>query len=596
MARRPRKSSRGETASPHDAGLPTQQDDADIVEELGAEPAEDDSGELVIDEETARREGAVDAESIRENRHAREVVDKKRGGVKNVTFNVNNALLKYEELSKLWPVSTMDILVTRLTGAQIAWTIRSRPKTAAELYEALKALHGRHEEAEYELKFRDSYRKESRGTARITLPDTRDELPPQQQGQPPMNPYYPPPPPPAPSYGPPYPQPPAAPYGPLPPQYPPPQYPPPQPMPQPQPAAAPQPPPMPPPGTDVNTARAWFELWQQMNPQAPPGVAPASAAPQQPQQPPPVPPPPGTVMYVPGFGYMQAVGAAPPQAPQQQPAPPQPAQSLQMLAGAMPPTQPPPGMVFVPGWGMVSMEVLAQAQAVAAGVAPPGRPGPPYRGPYAGPRPGYYPGGAPQEGPPSGPPMPSGAPSYGGYPGGPPQPPPPPRTAAEQFRDAITLVRSAVDAASQIQSILPGQQAQPEAPMSVGGEADDSPVSVMDVGGYKLVVDKASGSARKWETGVANLGSVLKWLGEQREAIQKSNAEQEAAMRRQKQQLPPGYVEVTPGYQPPPGYVAVPVDQIPADLPQPPAQLPPPIADEAPVRRTWDAPTIPGKG
>ena len=46
----------------------------------------------------------------------------------------------------------------------------------------------------------------------------------------------------------------------------------------------------------------------------------------------------------------------------------------------MPPVQPPPGMVFVPGWGMVSMEALAQAQAT----MPPDRPGAFAEGDYLG--------------------------------------------------------------------------------------------------------------------------------------------------------------------------------------------------------------------
>jgi hypothetical protein len=90
------------------------------------------------------------------------------------------------------------------------------------------------------------------------------------------------------------------------------------------------------------------------------------------------------------------------------------------------------------------------------------------------------------------------------------------------------------------------------------------------------------------------LPDVLKWVGEQHETIQKAHAEQ----RREQapKVLPPGYVEVGPGYQPPPGYVAVPVDP-PQEAPQgaqqqplppPPAEMPPPIQ--------WGAPTIPSEG
>jgi hypothetical protein len=605
-----RRSRGAATTESSNASTPTQQDEADIVRELGAEPAEDDSGELVIDETRALEEGAVDAESVRENRHAKEVVDKKRGGVKNVTFNVNNALLKYEELSKLWPVNTMDIIVTRLTGTQITWTIRSRPRSGAELYDEIKKLHGRNEEAEYELKFRDSVRKETRGTARITIPSTLDELPAQPQGQP-MNPYpYPPP------YGQlpqqPYPQPPAPVYGQPPPPPPPaptytPASPPPAPMPQP-----------PPPGADLNAIMAYVKQWFELGQQAQQSAAAPVAAPTAPPSPaaqatPPVQPPPG-MFFVPGFGYVpaerlfQALGALPSPSPQTAAPPPPPPPPPQQPTLGVPPIQPPPGMIFVPGFGYMSMEALVRAQAEAAGIAPP-RSGPPYRRPYAEP----YRGG-PYSGPPfasrdagpdlNGPVSPAGSGGpYAPHAGGPPPPPPQPKTAAEQFRDAITLVRSAVDMASQIQSIVPGFQAQPEVEEAAAPEDPnaDSPVKIINVGDAKIVIDQKDGSARAWETGVANLGTILKWVGEQREAIQKARTEVREPPR---QQLPPGYVEVTPGYQPPPGFVAVPVDQIPqpasvqSRLPPPPAQMPPPVAtveaNAPPQRRVWEAPSIPG--
>jgi hypothetical protein len=128
-------------------------------------------------------------------------------------------------------------------------------------------------------------------------------------------------------------------------------------------------------------------------------------------------------------------------------------------------------------------------------------------------------------------------------------------------------------------------------------------VKVVDVNGWPVIVNKLDGSARMWETGVANTGNILKWLAEQREAIQKAAVEREARQQRQQphQQLPPGYVEVGPGYQPPPGYVAIPVGQLGDQLPQPPADMPPPIGQqeeqqwEAP-NRTWGVPPMPGHG
>jgi hypothetical protein len=48
---------------------------------------------------------------------------------------------------------------------------------------------------------------------------------------------------------------------------------------------------------------------------------------------------------------------------------------------------------------------------------------------------------------------------------------------------------------------------------------------------------------------------------------------------------------VGPGYQPPPGFVAVPVDQVQEnDLPPPPERVPPPIRSEP--RAPWGAPPI----
>lgn len=177
MARQPRDP---------DTGSPAQQDEADVFEEVGAE--RDESGELLADEARIRALGAVDAESVIENRRLAAIVGKKRSGKKEVPFNAGDILTKYETLIKFWPANTIDIGVKRLTGAPVQHLITSRPRSAPELFEALKLVHGQYEEAKYEIKFFDNNSKEFRGNGQITMPDTRPPSP--QQGQP-MHPYYP---------------------------------------------------------------------------------------------------------------------------------------------------------------------------------------------------------------------------------------------------------------------------------------------------------------------------------------------------------------------------------------------------------------------
>jgi hypothetical protein len=164
----------------------------------------------------------------------------------------------------------------------------------------------------------------------------------------------------------------------------------------------------------------------------------------------------------------------------------------------------------------------------------------------------------------------------------PPQPPQRPPTMAETFRESISVVRSAVDMMQEMEGVLPGREAQET---SASPEDDDSPVRVIDTGHAKIVVNKSDGSTRLWETGVANMDKIFKWVGEQREAIQKESATRQRSQREQ-QQLPLGFVEVEPGYRSPPRYVAVPIDQ--DDLPPPPEHVPPPIRSEP--RAPWGAP------
>ena len=183
---------------------PVQSDVAEILDEVGAEP--DEHGELIASEEAIREIGAIDAESVRENRRVDEVVAKQRANIKGVSFNSKDVLATYDGLIKVWGQSALDITIRRLTGSAVTHVISSHPQSGTALWEAIRVLHGQHEEAEYEVKFTDGTRKYYRGQGRIVMPDTRP-----QQGQQPMtfNPYGAPPPgyqPSVPGYPPPYPQ------------------------------------------------------------------------------------------------------------------------------------------------------------------------------------------------------------------------------------------------------------------------------------------------------------------------------------------------------------------------------------------------------
>ena len=578
---------------------PSQQDEADIVAESGAEP--DENGELMVDEAKIRELGAVDATSVLENRRLSKVVDKKRANMPGITFNTSDPIVLYENTIKVWPANTIDISVRRLTGTPVQHVIISRPRSGAELYEAIKAVHGQYSEAEYEVKLLDTSHKVYRGTGRITMPDTRATQQPQQQqpqqGQPMNPPYYPPQ---APSGYPPQ-------YAPqYPPQYAQPQQAQPQ-QPQQAPQVAPQQAPQQPPTVQVMPSSfdphsmmsmmdQMFGMFRQMQSAAQPPPAPPPVF----LQPPP-PPPPALIQQMPPMPSPQASPAEmmawmqeafrmfqqmqPPapqpymQPPAPQPAPQQPVQ---------PPPSPQSGLVE----SMAMMEkmfgMFQRMQAPSSGPGPGlGGPG----GPYRGPRPSYNPQGD------------QGDPRAPYYPRGddrPPQYPAPPqreRTAAEQFREAMTVVRTAVDAVQEMNALMPQHEA-PAATLPHEVD-DDSPVQIIDTGPVKIAVNKSDGAMRWADTSMIALPGVLRWLGEQREAIQKESAARQTRQQSPPpQQLPPGFVEVGPGYQPPPGYVAVAVDTQGHPLPPPPAYVPPPIQStpEPPVRRAWGAPTIPSEG
>lgn len=238
-----------------------------------------------------------------------------------------------------------------------------------------------------------------------------------------------------------------------------------------------------------------------------------------------------------------------------------------MGVGAMgvPPIQPPAGTIWVPGFGFVSLEILMQV--LGGGGATGSRP--PFRSPFAR-NAASVPNGEDQQPPPPY----RGGPQYGGSPA---VQTVQERSAAQAFRDSIGLIRMASETVNEFQSLFPRQEAVETAPVSI--EDEDSPMRVIDAGGAKLVVNKSDGSLRKWETGFANLDQIFKFVGEQVES-----ARSRSAQHPQRQQLPPGVVEMTPGYQPPPGFVPVPLDPVSgqpqfgqAALPPPPTNLPPPL-------------------
>lgn len=486
---------------------PTQDDEGDILQEAEAET--DESGQTVVPEEKIREMGAVDAESVRENRRSQDVVNKKKGNVPKVAFNTNDPMQIYDMILRTWGANSVDVVVKRLTGGPpVTHVIQSRPRNGVELYAAVQQqVHGLNPEAEYEVKFIDSSRKEYRGTGRIVMPDTR---PVGQQGQP-MNLYNP--------------------YSPQ--GYPPPGY---GAQSAPQTAAppvylsggfqipspAPSPPQAPPPapGFDLSSFQQMFEMFQAWQRQIAPGAPPIS----------PVDP----AMFLQAWMQMQQ--------PQPAPAP----------ATALPSAAQPYG--FPPMQPLVTLirELKQLTQALGNETAPAPAVAPMYQRAY---------GDAPQ---------------YRSAP-----PPAPPMTPAQQFRDSISFLRSASDALEEFRGMLPGGETPDRG--STSSTDDDSPVRVIETGHAKILVNKKDGSLRPMETAWANMDKILKWSGEQIDSVNKARERRENV----RVQLPPGYVEVTPGYQPPPGMVAVPVD--PGQLPPPPTELPPPIR-QYPQQASWGAP------
>src|SRR5260221_7140102 len=156
------------------------EDEADIIKEVGAE-LDEEPGELVADIESVRKIGAIDVESVRDNRRDREIAQRKKNG-ERVAFNTRDPIPIYNSLLRSkWAPGGLDIEVKRLTGPSAFNVITSRPRNGTELYERLKELHGPSPEYEYEVKFLDIGIHKYAGTGRIVMPDARPS-----QGQQPM--------------------------------------------------------------------------------------------------------------------------------------------------------------------------------------------------------------------------------------------------------------------------------------------------------------------------------------------------------------------------------------------------------------------------
>jgi len=317
--------------------------------------------------------------------------------------------------------------------------------------------------------------------------------------------------------------------------------------------------------------QAMFQIFQQMQPKSDPSqpVVPVSAN-----------APVGTAAPVP------PVATSDPMATMQQMF-----QIFQQMHASVPPPAPPPAppptvQVVPPAVDpMVMMKQMFGMFQQMQEAMRPAPPAPPERGPFTGPY-------RPPDGDLRDPPMHRRTDHDR-----PTQPLHRPQTPSEQLRDAVNVVRSTMEIAREFSGAPPEPQPEPE--------EDDSPVRVIDMGPAKGVINRSDGSLRGFETAMANLPDILGWFGKQAEAVRKAKAEER---RQQQPQLPPGFVYAGPDYQPPEGFVAVPIDQIPqqahpsqpvqAPLPEPPEEMPPPIAESEPRQRSgWGMPPArPGQG
>jgi len=498
--------------------IPAQEEEADILEEAGAEEDEE-TGELVADIEKVRKLGAADPATVREDRRLRSIANKKRQGKKNVGFGTNDPLVVYETILKSWEPDSIDITFKRLSGSQQpTHVIRSRPRSRTELYEVFMSFHGQSEMAEYDVRFHDSSGHQWRGQGRITMPDTRPKG--QQNG----NGHYP----------------------------------------QPQQPAAPGAPSVvvQAPGQDMgamfSTFQSMFDMFQNMQQRmAPQQYSSQPQLPIMPPQPPPTASPAEQMAWMQQmFDMFQRMQGNTSRGGHQQP---------QTLQGPNVPSTPPPSG-YVYRW-------LPEANCCV--LEPVNRPAlerrePMYRGQREpmGQRP-YYPQQIEQ---------------HDRYDPRQHQGPPDP------LRESMSTVRRAMALREELDSLFDGGGRRSD----VGGHLDgaqgqdpDSPVEVVRTENGDLVYNRQDGNLRGWDTLLVNLPGMLKKGGEFIDKISKTAAEERKRREQvEQQQLPPGFVRVVEGYEPPEGFVAVPVRPTPQareqDLPPPPVHVPPPIREEEP--------------
>lgn len=509
--------------------IPAQEEEADILEEAGAEQDEE-TGELMADAEQVRKLGAADPATVREDRRLRSIANKKRQGKKNVGFGTTDPLVVYETILKTWEPDSIDITFKRLSGSQqTTRMIRSRPRSRAELYEVFEKLHGESEAAEYDVRFHDSSGHQWRGQGRITMPDTRPKN--QQSG----NGHYP----------------------------------------SPQPATAPGTPSVvvqAPPGQDMgamfSTFQSMFEMFHNMQQRmAPQQYSSQPQLPVMPPQPPPTASPGEQMAWMQQvfdmFQRMQGNARGTPQQPQ-----------MPTHAGPQLPNTPaPPGYryTWLPDSNCCVLEPINRPVPERREHVDRGQREPMGRRPYY-----------PQQGE-----------QYDRYDSrhqGPPDP----------LRESMGTIRRALALREELDSLFgDGQQRRID-----GGQFDgspeqdpDSPVVIERTADVELVRNRDDGNIRGWDTFLINLPNMVKKGGEFVKEISKTAAaERQRRDRIEQQRLPPGFVRVTEGYEPPEGFVPVPVDRVPPppppreDLPPPPAHVPPPIQEEPepPPKRGWD--------
>lgn len=166
----------------------------------------------------------------------------------------------------------------------------------------------------------------------------------------------------------------------------------------------------------------------------------------------------------------------------------------------------------------------------------------------------------------------------------------------DPLRESMSTIRRAMALREELDSLLGGGQHNGGQRFDETAAQDpDSPIEVVDTGNGKIIYGRQDGNIRGWDTLLINLPEMFKKGGEYVDKISKTAAaERQRREQTEQQQLPPGYVRVVEGYEPPQGFVAVPMRQTARmreqDLPPPPAHVPPPIEDEPAPQRGWEEP------